>query len=347
LSVNKSKSIIDYFIYFCLFLIIFLCIILLILYYKDESKVYEINTSKYNDQEEEQEEVINKYQTSIVYDNFYTDINITSNNSAYKLIEEDSITQKDNCPKEILEIENRIIQNYNVKAVNLCEIDYDLAVQIEDIFKVIYDQYPAARGYMTNLTIGNLTMDQSNIVAFFKPSHLFSTTTNNSDIFKMIMVLNSRYFLNRQMLKLSSKNASDTGWWPKNATETSVVVHELGHYLSFLSSLNKNKYKLNVYVTNNNLKDYYTIINNFGSGNDSYDLLQEAYKNYLSDQNTPISFDEFRKDISNYAMSKDDDGNYLYDETIAEAFHDVYLNNENASISSIYIVNVLKSYLGG
>jgi 8-oxo-dGTP pyrophosphatase MutT (NUDIX family) len=34
-----------------------------------------------------------------------------------------------------------------------------------------------------------------------------------------------------------------------------------------------------------------------------------------------------------------------YDETIAEAFHDVYLNKENANIASIYIVNKLKEKL--
>ena len=37
----------------------------------------------------------------------------------------------------------------------------------------------------------------------------------------------------------------------------------------------------------------------------------------------------------------------IYDETIAEAFHDVYLNGDNATPASIYIVRVLKQKLNG
>ena len=44
-------------------------------------------------------------------------------------------------------------------------------------------------------------------------------------------------------------------------------------------------------------------------------------------------------------MAKDSNGKYIYDETIAEAFHDVYLNGERANIASIYIVHTLKEKL--
>ena len=62
---------------------------------------------------------------------------------------------------------------------------------------------------------------------------------------------------------------------------------------------------------------------------------------------TNATFDNFRRSISEYAIAKDKKGNYIYDETIAEAFHDVYLNKESARPASIYIVNELKQYLGG
>ena len=35
----------------------------------------------------------------------------------------------------------------------------------------------------------------------------------------------------------------------------------------------------------------------------------------------------------------------IYDETIAEAFHDVYLNKDNAKDASKYIVSILKKKL--
>ena len=60
-----------------------------------------------------------------------------------------------------------------------------------------------------------------------------------------------------------------------------------------------------------------------------------------------LSFYEFRKSISVYAVSKNADGNFIYDETIAEAFHDTYLNGDNAKAASKYIVKVLKDKLKG
>ena len=59
-----------------------------------------------------------------------------------------------------------------------------------------------------------------------------------------------------------------------------------------------------------------------------------------------IGFDEWRATISKYAVTKDNSGKYLYDETIAESFHDVYVNGDNAVDASKYIVAVLKSRLG-
>ena len=74
-------------------------------------------------------------------------------------------------------------------------------------------------------------------------------------------------------------------------------------------------------------------------------ILLEAYDKYCKDTNTKIGFDNFRASISSYAVAKDSNGAYIYDETIAEAFHDVYLNNSNAKVASRYIVQNLYSKL--
>ena len=58
-----------------------------------------------------------------------------------------------------------------------------------------------------------------------------------------------------------------------------------------------------------------------------------------------IVIDGFRGTISTYAVAKDSKGNYIYDETIAEAFHDCYLNGDNAKIASKLILEVLKEKL--
>ena len=85
-------------------------------------------------------------------------------------------------------------------------------------------------------------------------------------------------------------------------------------------------------------------MHDFSKGTFSKKMLDEAYQNYLKD-NSYIDFDKWRGNISNYALSKDESGKYIYDETIAEAFHDCYLNGQNANIASQLIMNVLLSYL--
>ena len=73
---------------------------------------------------------------------------------------------------------------------------------------------------------------------------------------------------------------------------------------------------------------------------------KEAFQKYKKDTNSTLNLDEWRGTISNYALAKDNSGEYIYDETIAESFHDVYLNGDNASDASKYVVSVLKEKLG-
>ena len=85
----------------------------------------------------------------------------------------------------------------------------------------------------------------------------------------------------------------------------------------------------------------------FQNGTFSKSMEEEAYQNYLKDGNTKVDFDSWRAQISQYAVAKNEAGQYNYDETIAEAFHDVYINGDNANITSKYIIKVLKKNIGG
>ena len=109
-----------------------------------------------------------------------------------------------------------------------------------------------------------------------------------------------------------------------------------------------NYYKMDsiLLINDNNIDTFYNIYSDFGEGNYSLSMINEAYENYKKDNDTSISLDEWRGTISTYALAKNNSGEYIYDETIAEAFHDVYLNNDNAKEASKYIVNVLKEKLG-
>jgi len=288
-----------------------------------------------------------QYGTIIIYDNTYSGVNVTDKELAYSLIKEDSTTQKSNCQKEIKTIENSIIKNYGVQAVNLCEMNLDFAREIESVFKRIYNEFPGARGYLTNLTLYNENnKDYENRIAAFMPFFMFESS-GESAVFKMQIILNSAYFLNHRRLQASVTANSEAGWFPKNANRYSPVAHELGHYLSFIALMKSKNVDSLLLFDESNEYAFYDIAEDYGDGKFSYDMINEAYENYKKEHKTNLTIDQWRSQISEYAMAKDDNGNYIYDETIAESFHDVYLNGDNASLPSIYIVNVLKSRLAG
>ena len=288
-----------------------------------------------------------KYETAIITDNTYSGVKIKNNTDAYSLIEKDSTSQKDNCPKEIKKVEDEIISKYGITAVNLCEMDVDFAKELGNVFKVIYEEYPSVRGYITNLTLVNGTMSE-NYIAAFMPVFNFATSDSTSTypwVIKTQVLLNTSYFLNPERLDNSVKEGSSTGHFPKNATRYSPVAHELGHYLSFLAMMKNYKMDSILLIDNNNINTFYDLYDDFGKGDYSLLMIKEAYENYKRDNNTTMTLDEWRGTISKYALAKNNRGEYIYDETIAESFHDVYLNKNNASDASKYVVEVLKKKL--
>lgn len=291
-----------------------------------------------------------KYSTAIITDNVYSGISVKSIDDARNLINQDSINQKkSNYPKEILNIENEIISKYSIIAVNLKEMDVEFAKELKNVIKKIYEDYPGTRGYLTNLTLTNLDMSQSGVIALFMPIFTFGTSNTSTTrpwVIKTQVQLNAKYFLNPERINVAIETSSKAGHFPKNATKYSPVAHEFGHYLSFIALLNHYSTNSILVIQDNQLQNYYDIYKDFRNGTFSKKMLEEAYQNYLS-SNQNIGFDEWRGQISGYALARDTTGAYIYDETVAEAFHDVYLNGNNANIASKYIVEVLKKYIGG
>ena len=300
------------------------------------------------EQVEKNENKKGKYKTAIITDNVYSGISVNSIKDAEDLIIEDSVSQKQSdYSKEIMSIENNIIDRYGITAVNLKEMEKEYAEELEKVVGKIYNDYPNARGYLTNLTLTNLDMTQANVIAFFMPSFVFGMSDTSSTrpwVIKSQIQLNAKYFLNPERIDSSVQAASKIGHFPPNATRYSPLAHEFGHYLSFIALLNYYYTDSFVLVKDSGIDNYYDIMNDFGTGIFSKKMLDEAYQNYLK-ENTYIDFDEWRGQISEYALAKDDTGKYIYDETIAEAFHDTYLNDNNAKKTSKYIMEVLKKYV--
>jgi hypothetical protein len=328
---------------------VFFFIVLTVFIFRNSSDVYVGGAD--SDQGSDGAVVVSKskYRTSIVYNNFYDSIKIRNFDHSIELIEKDSLNEKKKCSKEgIDEIEDRIVNNYGITAVNLCELDLDLALELEDVVKTIYYDYPSARGYLTNFTLVNADKGE-NYIAFFAPILRFATAdTYNGypNVFKTVVGLNSAYHLNIPKLEGSIKNASDSGHFPKNSNRISPMAHELAHYLSFVAMMGQNSIDSVTYITRDNEPGVYDLLVQFSSGEFSHKMIKEAHQNYMTKYNSSISELEFRSSISGYAVTKDKEGNYIYDETIAEAFSDWYTNKEQAAKASIEVVNVLKKYVG-
>ncbi len=285
--------------------------------------------------------------TSIVYDNQYLkQTTLKDVDDVYKMIVTDSLKQKNNCSAEVVNIENEIISSYGIKAINLCEMDTDFAEELRDVIKYIYEEFPTARNHMTNITLANVDNDAT-FMAAFMPIFTFATSNTKNGYpvgIKTQIILNAKFFLNTNKINSSVSYGSKSGYFPPNASRSSTVAHEFGHYLSYVALLNHYSSSDLTFVKATNTK-LMPVYNDFNEGIFSYEIINEAYLKYKQSANSNLSFDEFRASISKYAIAKDGNGDYIYDETIAEAFHDCYLNGDDAKLASKLIISVLKSYL--
>ena len=285
--------------------------------------------------------------SSVVSDNTYKCDHLDTKELAYQLIEEDSKLQKRKCPLKIQELEKTFTVKYGITAINLCEMDVEFAEELGKVFEKIYEEFPTTRGYLTNLTLKNESMSRSGVIASFLPIFAFANISSSQYqlVIKTQMFLSSSYFLNPTRLKVATEDASHAGHFPPNATIYSPVAHEMGHYLSFIALLKSHGITSILLIDSEN----YSVLSQIGveskSGEYAQGIVEEAYQNYQKDFQSKLSIDEWRATISSYAVARDNSGRYIYDETIAEAFHDTYLNGNKAKDASKYIVAVLKERL--
>lgn len=308
-------------------------------YFDDEIADSKINNDAYT-------KISSSGITQVQHDNKYVRTYVNSLSEVYELIKEDSFNQKNNCPEEIISIENEIIEKYNIKAVNLCEMSPTFANELKSIVAYIYNEYPNQRGYLTNITLANVS--ENSYIAAFMPIFVFVNSDTKSTYpigIKTQIILNAEYFLNEPRFNNAMIHGVDVGYYPQNAKKSTTLIHEFGHYLSFRAMVKCYRTNNINYVTSSEAKNVFNIYDDFLAGNFSYTIINSAYQDYINNYHGTMSFDEFRGSISNYAISKDKNGSYVYDETIAEAFHDCYLNGDNAALASKLIWKYVKKYL--
>ena len=310
-------------------------------YYKeyDELLAQSIDNDSFNDGSEEAV-------TKIDHKVKYSMQEIKNETDAIDLIKDESLKQEEKCNGNNKRIEEEIMDITGIYGVNFCELDEETASGLTDTLRLLYQDYPILKDYVTNLTLVNDGGRQSYIAAF-SPSFTFATS--NSDdrfpfVIKIQVFLNSSYFLDLQYFKKTVMNARDTNYFPKDTDRYSLIAHEFGHVLTYILAI-KHYQGLNTLVLEfNAFKNYSTILKEYSSSTFSYLIIKEALDNYKEKEGA-ISEKDFLKSISGYATSIDDNGEFMYNESVAEAFHDYYLHKDNAAKASLYVMAVLNKYI--
>lgn len=272
--------------------------------------------------------------TTIEYDKKYNAV-VASKEDAWKVIRMYGDRQKAtyNNPK-ISAIETKMEEEFDIAYVTLGEIDEETAKDIYRAFKYMYDTYPKLKGTLTDFTLGNFSWNA------MAQTRTFEFVTNNYDapiVLKREIVVSATDFLNRSILLEACTRNEETGFWPKNASVSMIIVHELGHHLLDVHNATLHGFSGN-YVTKENLDAY----RDYAGENLSWNqaeikrIIEEAYKEWS--KTNAGSEEDFRRSISGYAVGTQSDGGVSYTETFAEAVADIFANGDNAAMASKLIV---------
>ena len=291
------------------------------------------------------------YNTSIIKtDNKYSNENINTYDNAIELIKKDFDEQSWLCENdiEISRVEYELQENFSIPSVSFCDAPYDVTLKLKDVISKMYSLFPNIQGALTNITITNAS-SSSEYIAYFQPLYQFVNINEDINLFNKVnktqILLNSYYFLNKEMLESNLENVVGENWYVNGATWESTIAHELGHYISFVILLKENGMSNITFETPTSQTQIQNIIEIFNNGTHSNEIVNEALLNFNSKYNLNYDIDTFASTISKYASSKDKKGNVIADETIAEAIHDYYLHGNSMKNSSREIVNVIKNRL--
>ena len=287
------------------------------------------------------------YNTTILKtDNQYFNVGVNDKASAKEVIINDFNEQKWQCTNryEMGKIEEELQKLYDIPVVSFCEMSLKEGKSISDVIKKMYSLFPEIKGYLTNISVTNAE-EKNAYVALFQPVYQFVNSTNSLGSYKRVnktqILLNSYYFLNDDILSRGVKD----NWYIDGASWESLIAHEFGHYITFVTLLKSKRINSVLLVDNGNDNFIDELVDLINNQSYSKDLVDKAIQNYNGVYEVNLGIEDFAGLISNYASNKDVRGNFIYDEIIAEAVHDYYVNGDNASKASLEIVSILKSRL--
>ena len=275
--------------------------------------------------------------TLLKNDNQYNNIVVNNIDEAKNIIKQDYEQQIWQCKNnlDVEYIENKLEKNYGIISVNLCDVSSEKAKKVEETFDKIFMIFPNSIGYLTNISMSN-SSKIDDYIAYFQPIYQFvNSNSQGNKVNKTQILLNSYYYLD-DIRQINVENYVD------GATLDTILAHELGHYIFFVSLLKQ--YNINILmITDDNKEKFNEILNLINSGKYAKMIIEEALDNY-NKKYSKIDIETYAINISKYAASKNDYG-IIFEETIAEAIHDYYINGNNSKKESLEIINVLKERL--
>ena len=285
------------------------------------------------------------YSTSVIItDRQYQRLDINDLNDAYGIIESDILSQVWQCRDDldVYHIEEDLKKKYNIKSISFCDMNIVEVNKIRGVLERMFSLFPGVIGYLDTISITNANV-KDDYIAYYQPIYQFVNRNENIKLYNKVnksqMLLNSYYYLNDDML---SKNISDVignNFYVKDANWESIVAHEFGHYITYVSLLKKKNIANMTLITPDNevlQNELISIINHHVY---SREIIEKALNNYNEKYHQSLNIDSFISSISKYA-------GVSVDEAIAEAVHDYYLHYNEANSCSIEIINVLKENLG-
>lgn len=285
-------------------------------------------------------------------ENKYNKETIDSKEDALSIIKKDTEDQDYYCFNdiEVSVVAHTIEEDYGISSVSFCDMSLKEANSIKEVIDKMYILFPNIKGALTNITISN-AKTTNEYIARFQPMYQFVNIDEDINLYNKVnktqILLNSYYFLNKDILNKNVEDVVGTNFYVENATWYSTIAHELGHYISFVTLLKDNNINDITLVTKDNYELINNIIDEYEKGTHSKEILEASLLNYNNKYNTNLTLEEFASSISKYASIKDNDNNIIYDETIAEAIHDYYINNDNLKDTSREIINIINENLRG
>ena len=285
------------------------------------------------------------YSTSVIItDRQYNKFNVDNLNDAFDIIEKDISTQAWQCADnlDIYHIEEELKEQYDIKSISFCDMRVDEVKKIKKVIEQMFLLFPNVRGYLDTISITNAN-SKDDYIAYYQPIYQF--VNRNEDIKKYNkvnksqMLLNSYYYLNDDMLSKKISEIIGDNFYVKDANWESIIAHEFGHFITYVSLLKQKNIGNMTFITKENEKlqnDILFVINNHSY---STEIVEMALNNYNNKYNQSLDITLFMENISKYATVS-------ADEAIAEAVHDYYLHYSAATPYSLEVINVLKKNLG-